>query len=204
MPHYSEGTNPQRFRCALSKSQHLGSLMFYRVWLMFWTNDHHMEFLFPLARICKSGILGFKIVMEALKIILTVSFATSLLSVLLILDSNSTMRIGVPLTWKLRLNLINLVLCALHKQAKTKIKREKMILLSPCYCVCLFPSRESIVTATLVGRKKMSVQLPYLNKVTRGSYPSPYWVENHGPLSFKLKAKKSVVEKGSHKIQLIS
>lgn len=54
-----------------------------------------------------------------------------------------------------------------------------------------------------VGRK-CPLQLPYLSKATKGSYPSPYWVKNHDPLSFKLKAKESVAEEGSHKIQLTS
>lgn len=102
-------------------------MLFYKVWFMFCTNDHHVEFFFPLTRVYKSGILGFEIVMEALRIILTDSFANNLLPILLILDSNSTMRVGVPLNWKLRLNLINLVLCTLCKQPKTKTKREKMV-----------------------------------------------------------------------------
>lgn len=135
---------------------HESDVLFYRVWFMFCTNDHHMEFFFPLARIYKSGILGFKIVMEALRIIFTDSFANCLLSILLIWDSNSTMSIGVPLNWKLGLNLLNLVLHALCKQAKTKIKREKMVSVVTVL-LCLFPLRESRATAALVGRKEMSV-----------------------------------------------
>lgn len=67
------------------------------------------------------------------------------------------MRVGVPLNWKLRLNLINLVLHTLCKQPKTKTKREKMVSVVTVLLCLLVPSRESRVTAALVGRKKVSV-----------------------------------------------
>lgn len=91
--------------------------------------------------------------MEALRIILTDPFANRLFSNLLISDSNSIMRIGVPLNWKLRLHLINLVLHTLCKPAKTKTEGEKMVTVVSVL-LCLLPLRE--VTAILVGRK-MSV-----------------------------------------------
>lgn len=75
MPHYSEGTNPQRFRCALSKSQHPGSLRCCSAGYGLCSAQMTITWssFFPLTKVYKSGILGFEIVMEALRIILTLS-----------------------------------------------------------------------------------------------------------------------------------
>lgn len=104
---------------------------------MFCTNNCHMVFFLPLARIYKSGTLGFKIVMEALGIILTDSFANCLLSNLLILDFNSILRVGVSFNWKVRLHPINLVVYTLSKQAKTETEKEKMVTVVSVL-LCLF------------------------------------------------------------------